>query len=162
MILPRRTIRIRFHFEEIGKVAADGNLELKLYRLHAVVGEFNILVHTVTDAPTDRKSERARRYRAIFRCKGAIGKKYPRRIVSRGAAAEQHPGLAIGIDGPTADNARIAKKQAFLARPFNLAVQLADQDCLTLVYGDLRGADLHFERHDALHYGTTFSLLTCS
>src|SRR5947209_5861298 len=33
----------RFHFEDIGKVASNSNLELKPYRLHAVVGDIEIL-----------------------------------------------------------------------------------------------------------------------
>jgi len=101
---------IRFHLEEIGKVAADGNLELKPYWVHAVVGDFNVLVHAAADPSADSEAERARWYRAIFRRKGAIGKKDPRRVVSDGAAIKQVPGFTIGVDGPAADNARIAKK----------------------------------------------------
>ena len=86
-----------------------------------------------------------------FRRKRAIGKKDPRGVVSDCAAVKQVPGFTIGIDGPAADNARITEKQAFFARPFNLPVQLADQDRLILVNGDLGRTDLNLERHDALH-----------
>ena len=105
-------------------------------------------MHAATDPPTDSEAERACWYRAFFRRKGTIGEKDPCGVVSDGAAIEQHPGFTIGIDGPAADNAGITKKQALFARPFNLPVQLADQDGLTMVNGDLGRTDLNLERHE--------------
>jgi hypothetical protein len=79
-------------------------------------------VHTASDPPTDGKTERARRYRAIFRTEGAVGKKDTCGVVSDGAAIKQYPRFTICIDGPAADNARITEKQPFFARPFDLPV----------------------------------------
>src|SRR5262249_848420 len=56
----------RFHLEDVGEVAAKGDLELKAYRLHAVVGDVEILVQATTDPSTDRESNGARRDRAVF------------------------------------------------------------------------------------------------
>jgi hypothetical protein len=113
---------IRFHFEDIGKVTADGNLELELDWFHAIVGDFNVLVYAAADPSTDGEAERARGYGVALRRKGAIGKEYPCGIIGDGAAVKQQPGYTIGVNGPVADNACIAEEQAFVARPFDLPV----------------------------------------
>src|SRR5262245_16816690 len=63
---------------------------------------------------------------------------------------EQIPGLAIGVDGPTADDARVEEVEALLARPVDLPIWLAHQHRLSLMDGDLVRTDLDLERHKAL------------
>src|SRR6266536_3797682 len=117
---------IRFHLEDVRKVAAYRDLELKLDRLHAVVGDIKILVHAATDPAADAQPERAGGNRAALGRKVAIRQRDPCRIVGDGTAIEQLPWFAIGVDGPATDHARIEEIQTLFARPVDLPVQLAD------------------------------------
>ena len=97
------------------------------------------------------EAERARRDDARFRRKSPIGQEDTRRVIGDGTAVQQLPRFAIGVDGPTADDARIEKVKAPFARPIDLSVGVADKDGLTLMDGDLGRTDLDLERHgDAL------------
>src|SRR5258708_641642 len=138
----------RFHLENIGKVASDSDLELKLHSLHAVVGDIKILVHAATDPAADAQSKCPGRNRTHLGFKDEVRKNDGCRVVGDGAAAEQFPGLTVCVDGPAADRACIEEIQTLLGWPVDLAVQLAYQDCLTLMNGDLWRTDLDFERHD--------------
>src|SRR5262249_39360557 len=69
-----------------------------------------------------------------------------------GAAVQQLPGFAVGIYGPTADNACIEEIETLLARPVDLPAVLGDQHRLALMYGDLRWANLDFEWHSTPPY----------
>ncbi len=60
-------------------------------------------------------------------------------------AIQELPGLAIGVDGPAADDACIKKIEALLAWPVDLPVRFSDQHCLALVDGDLVRTDLNPE-----------------
>jgi hypothetical protein len=70
--------------------------------------------------------------------------------VGNGTSVEQLPWLTVGIDAPAANHARIEEIQALLARPVDLSVRLADQDCLTKMNGYLRRTDVNLEWHDML------------
>ena len=140
----------RLHLEDVGEVAAQRDLELESHRLHAVVGDVEIFVQAAADRPADGEAERARRDRAVFGEQRAIGEKDAGGIVADGAAIQQFPGFAVGIDGPAADDAGIEEIETLFARPVDLPVLLADQHRLTLVDGDLRWADLDLERHEVL------------
>ena len=50
---------VRFDFEDVGKFAAQRDLELKAYPPHAVVGKVQILVQPAVDHSTDNKAKRA-------------------------------------------------------------------------------------------------------
>src|SRR5262245_54768216 len=63
---------------------------------------------------------------------------------------KQSPGLAIGVDGPTADDACVEEVEALLARPVDLPIWLAHQHRLPLMDGDLVRTDLNLERHKVL------------
>src|SRR6516225_9576830 len=64
-----------------------------------------------------------------------------------GTAIEQIPTLTVGIDRPRTDQSGIAEVQPALAGPSYLPVGLGDEHSLALMDGDLRRADLNFERH---------------
>jgi hypothetical protein len=70
--------------------------------------------------------------------------------VADGAAVQQLPGFAVGVNPPAADNAGIKEIEALVAGPIDLPVLLVDQHRLALVDGDLRWADLDFDRHSLL------------
>jgi len=63
----------RFDFEDVGKVAAQRDLELKAYAPHAVVGKVQILVQPAVDHSTDNEAERAIRNNAVGGRNAAIG-----------------------------------------------------------------------------------------
>src|SRR5262245_6839374 len=65
-----------------------------------------------------------------------------------GTAVKEAPGFAVGIDGPTANHARIKEIKPLLARPIDLPVRFSDQHCLPLVDRDLVRTDLNLEWQD--------------
>ena len=74
---------LRFHLKQVGEVAANRDLKLKAHSLHAVVGDFDILMHATSDPSADRKPECAFWQNAAFRhfqsiCRNAL----PRRNLS--------------------------------------------------------------------------------
>ena len=92
------------------RVAANGDLELKTYPPHTIVGDFNILVHTASDPSADREAEYAFWYSAAFCREYAICEKYPSRVICDCAAIEQRPWFTISVDRPIADNACIPEE----------------------------------------------------
>ena len=100
----------RFYLKQIGEVAANRYLKLKAYPLHAVVGDFDILVHAVSDPSADREAEYAFWYNAAFGRECMVRQKYASSVISDRAAIEQHPWFTISVDRPIADNACIAEK----------------------------------------------------
>src|SRR5262249_20667593 len=110
-------------------------------------GDVQIFVHAAADRSADDQSERARGDGAIRGRNPSIGEIDPRRVVGDCTAIEEVPGLAIGIDGPTADDACIKEIKALLAWPIDLPIWLTDQHCLSLMDRDLMGTDLNLERH---------------
>ena len=140
----------RLHLEDVGEIAAEGDLELKTHRLHAVVGDVEIFVHAAADRSADGEAERARENWTVFREKGLVGKEDACRVVADGTAVQQLPRLAVGVNRPTADDPRIKKVKTLFARPIDLPVRLADEDRLALMDGDLRWTNLNLERHHVL------------
>src|SRR6516162_11013299 len=116
----------RLHLEDVGEVAAERDLELEPHRLHAVVGDVKVFVHAPADGSAYGKAQCARRDRAVFGEQGPIGQEYAGCVVADGAAVQQLPGFAVGIDRPTADNPRVEEVETPFARPFDLPVLLAD------------------------------------
>ena len=139
-----------FHLEDVGKVAAQRNLEVKADGLVAIVDQLEILVHAAANLATYREPQRVCRDRAALGGDFAVGQKNARRKRVGGAAVEQIPRFAVGIDRPTADDTCIEAIQAFLARPVDLAVELADENDVPLVNRELWGPHLDFERHQIL------------
>jgi hypothetical protein len=138
---------VRFDFEDVGKVAAQRDLELKAYAPHAVVGKVQILVQPAVDHSTDNEAERAIRNNAVGGRNAAIGEIGPRGIVGDRAAVQENPRLAIGVNSPTADHPRIIEIETLLARPIDLTVRIADQQRLTVVDRCLVRTDLNLEWH---------------
>ncbi len=62
------------HLEDIGEVAAQRDLELKAYPLHAVVRDVEVLVHAAADRSADDEAERARQDDAVSGVNLSIGK----------------------------------------------------------------------------------------
>jgi hypothetical protein len=141
----------RLHLEEIREVATDGDFKLKFYRLHAVIGNVEIFVHAARNPSADGKAERTRRNDTRFRRERTVRKEDARCVIGDGAAIQQLPRFSIGVDGPTADDARIEEIKTPFTWPIDLSVGIANQDGLPLVDGDLRRTNLNHERHgDAL------------
>ena len=138
----------RLHLEDVGKVASEGDLELKPHRLHAVVGDVEIFVQAAADRSADREAEGARGNRAVFGEDGLVGEEDACRVIVDRAAVQQLPRFAVGVNRPTADNPRVEEVQTLVARPIDLPVRLADEHRLTLVDGNLRWTNLNLERHD--------------
>src|SRR4029453_2131126 len=70
----------RFHLEDVGEVATKGDLELKTYRLHAVVGDVEILVQAAADPSAERESDGARWDRAVFGENSPVGEEDAGRV----------------------------------------------------------------------------------
>ena len=79
---------------------------------------------------------------------GLVGEEDTCRVIVDGAAVQQLPRFAVGVDRPTADNPRVEEVEALVARPIDLPVRLADEHGLALVDGNLRWTNLNLERHD--------------
>ena len=97
----------RLDLENIGKITAHRDLELKSHRLHAVVDDVEILMHAAADRPAEGEAQGARRKRAVFREERAIGEVNAGRVIARRATVQQLPGFAVGINPPAADTAGI-------------------------------------------------------
>jgi hypothetical protein len=115
-----------------------------------MVGEVDILVESARDRAADRKADCSLRNRSVFARQCPVGEKDAAGVVADRAAIEQLPRLAIRINGPTTEDARITEIEAFFTRPFDLAVGLADQYRLALVDRDLLWADLYLVRQTSL------------
>jgi hypothetical protein len=142
----------RLHLKDVCEVAAERDLELEPHRPHAVVSDVKVFVHAAADRPADGEAQRALRDRAVFGQQGPIGEEDAGCVVADGAAVQQLPGFAVGIDGPTANNARVEEVESLFAGPVDLPVLLGDQHRLALVDGDLRWAYLDLKRHEAPPY----------
>src|SRR5262249_11810917 len=68
-------------------------------------------------------------------------------MVGDGAAIQQIPRRAVGIDCPGTDHTGVTEIQPTVAGPVHLPVRLRHQHRLSLMDGDLRGANLNLERH---------------
>src|SRR6516165_5029825 len=66
----------RLHLEDVGKVASEGDLQLKAHGLHAIVGYIEIFVHAAADGSADGKAKRAGRNRSIGGENRLIGEEY--------------------------------------------------------------------------------------
>src|ERR1700730_852702 len=130
----------RLDLKNVGKIAAERDLELKDHRPHAAVDDVEILVHAAADRPAEGEAQGTRRDRAVFGEQSAIGEKDAGCVIADGPAVQQFPGFAVGINGPAADNPCIEQIEALLA----------DQHRLALVDGDLRWADLDLDRYAVL------------
>src|SRR5438128_10553153 len=104
----------RLYLEDVSKIAAERDLELKDRRLHAVVEDVEVLVHAPADGSAEDKAQGARRDRAVLGEQSAIAEKDTRCVVAYRAAVEQLPGFAIGINAPAADNPSVEEIEALL------------------------------------------------
>ena len=138
---------VALHLEDVGEIGADRDLQVEANRILAVVGDLDILVQPAIDMAADHQAQRARRDRPVLAHEGAVGLEDARRMVGDGAAIQQVPRLAVGIDRPGADHPGVAEIQPAFAGPVHLPVGFGHQHRLSLVDGDLRRADLNLERH---------------
>src|SRR6185437_9136013 len=137
----------RFYLEDIGKIAARRDLQLKANALHAMIGDIDIFMQAAGYRSADGKAEGALRNRSVLALQRSVGQKDATGVVAGCAAIERLPPLAIRIDGPADEDAGIAEIESLFAGPLDLTVRLADQHGLPLVDGNLLGADLDLERH---------------
>ena len=143
---------VALHLEDVGEICADRDLQVEAHRVPAVVGDLDILVQPAIDVAADHQAQRARRDRPVLAHEGAVGLEDARRVIGDGAAVQQVPRLAVGIDRPGADHPGVAEIQPAFAGPVHLPVGLGHQHRLPLMDGDLRGADLNLERHVELSF----------
>ena len=115
--------------------------------LHAVVGDVDILMHAVLDQPAQHQAQRALRYRTGSRGQRLVGQVYAGHVIIHRPAVQQVPFLAVRVQGPAADQARIVEIQPALARIGDRAVGLGDKHGAALVDRYLLRAYLDFERH---------------
>ena len=83
-------------------------------------------MHATVNPSADGEAERTRRDHPGFRSDGTIGKKNPRRVIGNGPTVQKLPHFSVGIDGPTADNARIEEVKPPFAWPIDLPVGVTD------------------------------------
>ncbi len=136
---------IGLHLEHIREIAADGDFQVEADRLHAVVGEVEILMHPVGQDARDGEAEGARQHRTVLAEKLPVGKKQPRGVMRDRRTIQHIPLGAVGEHVPGADHAGVADIQAHVARPVDLAIRLGDQDAEAMVDRDLRRADGNLE-----------------
>ena len=136
---------VALHLEDVGEIGADRDLEVEANRLLAVVGDVDVLVQAAIDMTADHQTQRTRRDRPVLCHEGAIGLENARRVRRNGAAVQQIPAFAVGIDRPGADDPGVAEIQPALAGPVHLPIRLGHQHRLPLMNGDLRRADLNLE-----------------
>ena len=138
---------IALDLEDVGEIGADRDLQVEAHWVLAVIGDVDIVVQSALDMAADHQAQRARCDRTVLAHEGAIGLEDARRMRGDGAAIQQVPRLAIGIDRPGADHPGVTKIQPAVAGPVHLPVGLGQQHRLPLMDGDLRRADLNLERH---------------
>src|SRR5262245_21130976 len=107
-------------------------------------------MHAAGNGSAHHKSECPRWNCSILRRNGAVGEVDFGGVIADGAAVQEVPGDAIGINCPAAEDASVEEEEAAVARPGDLGIELGHQHRLALVNGDLRRTDLYFERHGAL------------
>jgi len=110
----------------ICEVAADGDLKIETHGRHPVVHEVQVFVHATAERTAECQSERAGRNVAVFSEDGAIGKEDARGIVGYAARIKQIPLLPVCVKLPAADQPRVEKIKALVARPGNLTIILGD------------------------------------
>ena len=135
------------NLENIREVGSNGDLEVEPNRMLVVVGNLDVLAHAAADMPAEREPEGTRRNRTVLGQERAVGLKHPGAEISDRPTVQQVPGHAVGINIPTADHPCVEKVQPLVTGPFDLTIGIGNQYGLALVDGDLRWADLHFERH---------------
>ena len=147
---------IALHLEDIGEIGAHRDLEVETHGHLAIVHDLDVLMQPAVDMAGDHEAERARGDRAVLGEEGAVGLEDERRVRRDGAAVQEIPWLAIGVDRPGADHPCVAEIEPTFARPIDLPVGFGDEDGLSLMDGDLCGADLNLERH----VSSSFSMLS--
>ena len=138
---------VALDLENVGKICTDRDLQVEANRIPAVVGDLDILVQPAIYVATDHQTQRARRDRPILAHEGAVGLEDARRMVGDGAAVQQIPRRAVGIDCPGTDHPGVTEIQPTFAGPVHLPVRLGHQHRLSLMDGDLGRTNLNLERH---------------
>jgi hypothetical protein len=124
---------VRLYFEYVGEIATQRDLKLKARPPHAVVGNVEVLVHSLADQPAQNETKCAGRNHAIRRRNGSIRKINSRGVGRYRSAIEKLPGFAIRVDSPTANDSRVKEIEPLLAGPVNLSIRFTDQDCLAVM-----------------------------
>src|SRR5262245_20533379 len=107
-------------------------------------------MHAAGNGSAHHKSECPRWNCSILRRNGAVGEIDFGGVIADGAAVQEVPGDAVGINCPAAEDASVEEEEAAVARPGDLGIELGHQHGLAMVNGDLRRTDLYFERHCSL------------
>lgn len=74
----------------------------------------------------DNQAQRTGFDRSILGYEGAVGLENARRVRSNGAAIQQVPQFAIGIDRPSADNPGVTEIKAAFAGPVDMSAGLGE------------------------------------
>src|SRR6516165_8228183 len=118
---------VRFYLEYVGEVATQRHLELKVHPAHAVVGNVEVLVHSLADQPADNETKRAWWNDPVGGRNRPIRKINSRGVVRYRTSIEQLPRLAIRVDTPTADDPCVKEIESLLAWPANLSIRFSHQ-----------------------------------
>jgi hypothetical protein len=113
---------VRLYFEYVSEVATHRHLKLKNHPAHAVIGNIEVLVHPLADQSADNETKSAWWNDPIRSRNCPIRKINSRGEVRYRASVEQLPRLAVGVNGPTANNSRVQEIKPLLAGPLNLPI----------------------------------------
>ena len=136
-----------FDLENVGEVAADGEFEVEGDGGAAVVADLEALVHAAVDEAGEDEAEGAGGNIAGLGGELAVGEEDFRGVVGGGAAVDELPGLAVGVEGVGTDDAGVEEIEALIGGPCHLAVQIGEEDGVALVDRELRRADFDLDRH---------------
>jgi len=138
-----------FDFEDIREIGPQHDLQLEAHGLHAVIRDVEVLVHAARNRSAHDQAQCSWRDCAVLRHNAAVREVNFRGVVADGAAVQEVPGHAVGINCPATEDARVEEEQSALAWPVDPGVELGHQHGLTMVNGNLRRTNVYFERHGA-------------
>ncbi len=138
---------IGLHFEQVGEVAANGDLQIEPHHLIAVVHQLEVLVQALAQGAADHQAEAACGNGAGLRDEGPVDEEDLRRVVGDVAAVQQVPLFSVGVELPAGNHAGVRGVQPFVRRPSDLAVLLGDEDAVALIDRQARRADRDLDGH---------------
>jgi hypothetical protein len=109
------------HFEQIGEIGAERDLEVESGRCKIVVDEIEIFVHAVAHGSPEHELETPFGDLAVFGRNGRVDEEHARGEVRRHARGEPVPAQTVGVDGVVAHVPGVVGEEAGFARRRDLA-----------------------------------------